>query len=440
MASMNMSTREFLMVAEAIGQRICAQAVWHDGRCNWLGMEPLERASRGFQPAATYRTLGPDLYSGTSGIALFLAELFVTTGDPSLRRTALGALQHSFSRVDAISSSARLGLFSGWFGIALVAARLGLILDESNLAIQAQQLLQRAFSEQYDKGEFDVMSGMAGAIAALVVLDPILDSPALIDFAVRLGDELIESADKDDSGYSWKSHVFKNHHNLTGYSHGASGVAHALLELYDITKISKYYDAARSAFQYESHSFDAATANWPDFRKDPSSPSRKKRTYPCMTYWCHGAPGIALSRIRAFELIHDEQCKIEAITALKTTRESIDSALDTWTGNLSLCHGLTGNAEALIYGAEILKTESEENMAMALSVARMGIERYAGNSAWPCGTHVGETPNLMLGLAGIGHYYLRLYQPAIPSVLILRREVWSKRGTREPVEIARDVI
>jgi hypothetical protein len=81
-------------------------------------------------------------------------------------------------------------------------------------------------------------------------------------------------------------------------------------------------------------------------------------------------------------------------------------------------------------------------MAMALSVARMGIERYAGNSSWPCGTHVGETPNLMLGLAGIGHYYLRLYQPAIPSVLILRKDVWSKRhgDSYEPVEIARDVI
>src|SRR5579871_2953880 len=209
-----MPTREFLMVAETIGQRICAQAVWHDDRCNWLGMEPLERGSRGLQPGATYRTLGPDLYSGTSGIALFLAELFAETGDPLLRGTALGAIQHSFSRVDAISSSARLGLFSGWFGIALVASRLGLILDEPNLATQAQQLLQQASSEQYDKGEFDVMSGMAGAITALVVLNSILDSPVLIDFAARLGDEIIESADKEASGYSWKSQTFKNHRNL----------------------------------------------------------------------------------------------------------------------------------------------------------------------------------------------------------------------------------
>jgi lantibiotic modifying enzyme len=32
----------------------------------------------------------------------------------------------------------------------------------------------------------------------------------------------------------------------------------------------------------------------------------------------------------------------------------------------------------------------------------------------------GETPNLMLGLAGIGYFYLRLYDPVkYPSVLII---------------------
>jgi lantibiotic biosynthesis protein len=429
-ASTNMPTREFLSVAETIGQRISAQAVWYDGRCNWLGMEPLERGSAASQPSATYRSLGPDLYSGTSGIALFLAELFAVTGDPLLRRTALAALRHALSRVDAISPSARLGLFSGWFGIALVAARLAILLEEPDLQTQAQQLLQRASAEEHSADEFDLMSGRAGAIAALVVLNGIFNDPALIDFAVRLGDEIIEAADKEVIGYSWKSPSLRNHHNLTGFSHGVSGVAHALLELYDATGISKYHDAALLAFQYEHHWFNADVANWPDFRKDPSSPSGKKHTYPYMTFWCHGAPGIALSRIRAYAMTHNEQYKNDAIAALKTTRASIESALDTQTGNFSLCHGLTGNAEVLTYGSEILKPEPEENRETALSVARSGIERYVtNNSPWPCGTHVGETPNLMLGMAGIGHYYLRLYQPSIPSILILKKEAWSRSSS-----------
>lgn len=43
---------------------------------------------------------------------------------------------------------------------------------------------------------------------------------------------------------------------------------------------------------------------------------------------------------------------------------------------------------------------------------------------WPCGlAQAGETPNLLLGLAGIGYFYLRLYDSAaVPSVLLVRAE------------------
>jgi lantibiotic biosynthesis protein len=427
---LNGTAREFLNVADAIGHRICAQAVWHDDRCNWLGMEPLERGSAGLQPSATYRTLGPDLYSGTSGVALFLAELFGETGDPLLRRTAMAAMRHALARADAILPSSRLGLFSGWFGIALVAARVWFLLGEEDLQTGARLLLQRAFAEKREPDEFDLMSGRTGAIAALVVLNCIFDDLGLIDFAVRLADELIETADKK-IGYSWESPSLRNHHNLTGFSHGASGPAYALLELHEATGISKYREAALLAFEYERHWFNAEIANWPDFRKNPSSPSGKKHTYPYMTFWCHGAPGMALARLRAYEMTGNERFEADAIAALKTTRASIESALNSWAGNFSLCHGLAGNAEVLIYGAEILRAEREENMAAALAVARTGVERYAVNhSQWPCGTHTGETPNLMLGMAGIGHYYLRLWQPTIPSILLLNQEAWSRRGAR----------
>jgi hypothetical protein len=44
--------------------------------------------------------------------------------------------------------------------------------------------------------------------------------------------------------------------------------------------------------------------------------------------------------------------------------------------------------------------------------ALTAIERYGVSGAsWPCGTHVGESPGLMLGLSGIGHHLLRLSHP-----------------------------
>ncbi len=62
---------------------------------------------------------------------------------------------------------------------------------------------------------------------------------------------------------------------FSGWSGIALVAAHALLELYEVTEILKYRDAALSAFEYEQHWFNFEIANWPDFRKNPSSPSEK---------------------------------------------------------------------------------------------------------------------------------------------------------------------
>jgi lantibiotic modifying enzyme len=113
--------------------------------------------------------LGPELYSGTSGLALFLAELHAATGDATARRTALGAIDRALERVDDVPPISRLGLYTGWVGIAFVAARMGVVLGEEELLGLAIQLLRRSVGESRDEHEFDLMSGHAGAIAGLVI-------------------------------------------------------------------------------------------------------------------------------------------------------------------------------------------------------------------------------------------------------------------------------
>jgi lantibiotic modifying enzyme len=61
-------------------------------------------------------------------------------------------------------------------------------------------------------------------------------------------------------------------------------------------------------------------------------------------------------------------------------------------------------------------------MTLPEQVGEQGIEKIEHQDLrWPCGVTDGdETPNLMLGTAGIGYFYLRLYDPGnVPSVLIL---------------------
>jgi lantibiotic modifying enzyme len=197
-------------------------------------------------------------------------------------------------------------------------------------------------------------------------------------------------------------------------------VAFALMELFRVTGRSQYREAAEQAFNYERHWFNIEACNWPDFRDEPGESKRTKRPLRFSSAWCHGAPGIALSRLRAYEIVKDPTCKEEAITALQTTCRVTKTWLDSSTGNYSLCHGICGNAEILFYGWQVLGQDFVEGLTIAHAVANTRIANSTKcNGLRPRRGKDEEPLGLMLGLAGIGYFYLRLYNYSIRSVLSL---------------------
>jgi hypothetical protein len=408
----------YLDVATEIGREICEEAYWHGGRCNWLGVLPRSALAPPHQEL-TYRSLGPDLYGGSSGIALFLAELAGAAGDEAARRTALGSIRHAIGRARDIAPPVHLGLYTGRPGLALVAHRVGMLLEVEDVVAGARSLLEDLAADLDTPHEHDLLSGSAGAIVALRRLANVLDDLSLIDRALRLGERLAASAHRDERGCSWSSLVSPESPNLTGLSHGAAGIGLALLELWRASEDERYYRLAGEAFAFERSWFSRDEANWPDFRTVDDLAARVDRPLPSATHWCHGAPGIALARLRAWELTGDARYRDEAIMGLETTRRAVVAALEDGTANYSLCHGLAGNAEILVLGGSTLGSGFEHLSETGYAVARAGIELYARHGrSWPCGTRGGWTPNLMLGLAGIGRFYLRLARPALPSVLL----------------------
>ena len=119
---MSSDAAEFLDVAGRLANQIADSAVWFEERCSWTGARP--DAPRGAGYLATQSALGPDLYEGTSGVALFLAEAGVRLDDARLRATALGAVSHALAHAVHLDSEARHGLYSGPIGIAYAAARI----------------------------------------------------------------------------------------------------------------------------------------------------------------------------------------------------------------------------------------------------------------------------------------------------------------------------
>jgi lantibiotic modifying enzyme len=139
------------------------------------------------------------------------------------------------------------------------------------------------------------------------------------------------------------------------------------------------------------------------------------------TAWCHGAPGVALSRLRAYEVTSDSRYKMEAITALRTTYRVAQSWLSSQSGDYSLCHGLSGNADILLYGWQVLGAEFKEGLAISHEVAQRRTSNMGSQSIDPrrSGSDFRKPRSLMLGLAGIGWFSLRLYDNSLKSVLTL---------------------
>ncbi|GIH09233.1 hypothetical protein Rhe02_73000 [Rhizocola hellebori] len=417
---------DHLDVAYAIGQDLVRTAIWHDERCNWIG--PASETDAQWDGAAL-SALGTDLYGGTSGVAYFLAELYTATGASAIKRAALGALRQALASATT-DDRCGPGMYIGSTGIAVAAAYAGMRLDQPWLVEQAARLIQQPATADPDGDrEADLMSGLAGQILSLLILSDVLARTDLVEQAILLADRLLATVVKAEDWYCWAPSTGPSTSPLAGISHGTAGIGQALLELSRSTGEARYRHAGERAFAYERHLFDPVHQNWPDLRQVPKRASR--RAVPFISTWCHGAPGIAMTRLRAYELFADEACRDEALQGIATTSRMLRDTLTTRTGNYSLCHGLGGNAELLLHAQEILDEPSAAQAALLQEVAEAGREHHSHPSQpWPCGIREGSTPGLMCGLAGIGLFYLRLHDPAVPSVLLLKPGAFARTANR----------
>jgi type 2 lantibiotic biosynthesis protein LanM len=357
-------------------------------------------------------TLGADLYDGLPGIALFLAYLGAITREERYTALAQAALNATRREHDQ-SSLTSVGGFIGWGGVIYTLTHLGVLWDQPALVAEAEAMVERLPSLIAQDEDSDILRGSAGCIGALISLYRCAPSNRTLATAIQCGDRLLARAQAAGPGIGWITPAAAGNRPLAGFSHGAAGIAWALLELAGLTGEERFRAAALAAIAYERSLFSAAVGNWPDLR-EPETVAQEGRDgwHSFVTTWCHGAPGIGLARLRSLTHLDDAAMSAEIDTALKTTLSQ------GFGSNHSLCHGDLGNLELLLLASQTLGDPQWPDVVHHISAM---ILESIGRDGWLCGVPLAvEVPGLMTGIAGIGYELLRLAEPRrVPSVLVL---------------------
>jgi type 2 lantibiotic biosynthesis protein LanM len=376
-----------------------------DGTVTWV--------SRVFDPISQrWRVCPMDarLYDGITGTALFLAALERVTGTTEFHGLLLGAInavalvlpstdEQKVSEQFAIGAG--IGLGSIIYGLTKIADLLGLA-----MALDLAQGYARLITPSIIKSDsaFDLMTGAGGCILALLALYRLTKESHLLELAKLCGDHLLQNRSLSESGLrSWKTIQGKM---LAGYSHGAAGIAHALIELYRATSLREFRDAANEACGFENSLFSTQMRNWPnltDLAEDGS-----------MTFWntwCHGATGIGLGRMACRESL-EIKVQNDIDEALNTTLVEQFAALD------HPCCGNMGRVELFLFAGAMLGRKMYLDKANQIANGVLRRARLRGH--YGLGTNGSfSSPSFHQGVAGIGYQMLRLAAPNTLSSVLL---------------------
>jgi type 2 lantibiotic biosynthesis protein LanM len=404
----------FKAEADKIAAELAQHAVRRGRSAAWIGLDWLGD-SEVFQLVC----LGPDLYNGATGIALFLAAHGAVSGHTPSTELALAGLAHIRRNLNSRSAArfarslgigAATGLSSIVYGFCVIAKCAGnvVLLQEAERAAQL-------FTDELitaDK-QLDVMGGAAGAILALLRLHRDTQSDVALARAIRCGEHLLA---QDRIGHarhrSWIGQGFGGS-PLNGMSHGAAGFAYALASLAAASGREQFADAAAECIAFEDQTYDPARHNWPDLRV-PGQP-----VWPCQ--WCHGAPGIGLARLAIGRRIGANaalDAKLGGTLVATDINNALESVKQAWPGQFdTLCCGTLGGIEFLCEAADRAGAGEINELAARRLAAVLNSAAATGDYRWNSGKRQFNL-GLFRGLAGVGYTVLRRIDRSLPNVLV----------------------
>ncbi|MGH9424650.1 MAG: lanthionine synthetase LanC family protein [Thermoanaerobaculia bacterium] len=263
----------------------------------------------------------------------------------------------------------------------------------------------------------DFLSGAAGVIQALLVAHRAFGVPAILNTARAYGDQLISRSIAAPVGIGWPSDSTNLPDFMGGFSHGASGIAWVLADLAHATGDDRYLASAREGLDYDRTLYSASRPSWIDVRTPTEAGTASQ--------WCHGPPGIALSRTLLAASLDDSFLREEAV-------EGARACLIGESRSDCLCHGTLGNLD--IFMTITADSTDAELKAAGLAFSSRIWQDARNRGFWRSGVpgHDVGLRGLFMGIAGVAYGLLRVAAPGrVPSVLFLE-------GPKSPMKSLED--
>lgn len=313
-----------------IVHRICSRAIIREQSVGWTGLQFWDNGHWNLRSGGIY------LYDGISGTVLFLAKYLHDFEEKNasaeeiyhLAVLRLKAYTDEIHKKQIYDKNLLTGIVNGESSVVytylylfkLTGKRVWMIYAEKHFSI-----IERVWKED---SQLDYLSGNAGAIVVAVMLYKETGNLKYYEIAADMEKDLWKKGQETGNGYGWR--LKGTDRPLAGMSHGNSGFLMAYAMLYECDHKVEYADKIQLLLKYEDSLYSEKAGNWKDLRESSGESF--------MNAWCHGAPGILLSRMKLEELFPED---------MQIKKDRLNAADSLFYGEqdekICLCHGMSGN-------------------------------------------------------------------------------------------------
>ena len=284
--------------------------------------------------------LGHEFYSGNAGIAFFFTYLWKITGKFCYLESARKAAEIPITLLDEkyLDKSSAIGAFTGIAGtLYMLDALADVSKDKALRNLVEDKMFSCSRLIQFDDKN-DLIAGSAGYLAVALKMAKQGKCRQKINQVIELlVSHLLENCIIEGNLAYWNCSAQKHY---SGFSHGSAGIHTYLKMAMNYLGDDRANTMIQKSMNYEKSCFDLKENNW--FRSE----LEQKVSHA----WCHGAPGILLSKLLLYrEDMQNDYVIKDLEVALMRTREF------GFGNNPTYCHGDLGNLAIIDFAGRILK-------------------------------------------------------------------------------------